>query len=149
MIYEYYFYKMEDKKIFEKGKVAAVMLINPNKQILMCLRDDKPDIPYPNTWGLIGGHLEGRETPIQALKREVKEEINIDIKDVKYLDKFDDGVGNVVYVFKSKIDKKSNEITLNEGQRLEFFDLNILIKQKVPLQFLQFINHNKKKIFDK
>ena len=32
---------------------------------------------YPNVWDLIGGHCENRESPEQALLRELKEELDI------------------------------------------------------------------------
>jgi 8-oxo-dGTP diphosphatase len=34
--------------------------------LIIYLRDDKPDIPFPNHWDLIGGHVEEGETPEQA-----------------------------------------------------------------------------------
>jgi|GEM_PF-5261946 len=36
--------------------------------------------PYdPNTWGFFGGHIEDGETPEQALRREIQEELQIEI----------------------------------------------------------------------
>ncbi len=40
--------------------------------------------PYPNTWHLIGGGLNlGEESVIDALKREIKEEANIEVTDIQ------------------------------------------------------------------
>ena len=46
-------------------------------RILTILRDDKSDIPFPNTWELPGGGREGDETPFECAAREVYEELGI------------------------------------------------------------------------
>lgn len=110
------------------GSVAAVIFLNKKNNLLLYLRDNKPEIPYPNTWALLGGHLENKETPLEALKREIKEEINFDIKNSKFVGTFDDLVGNLVYVYKSNMNRKLSELTLSEGQRLGYFSLNEALK---------------------
>lgn len=46
-------------------------------RILTILRDDKSNIPYPNTWELPGGGREGEESPFECVAREVYEELGI------------------------------------------------------------------------
>ena len=46
-------------------------------RILTILRDDKPNIPWPNTWELPGGGREGVESPFECVAREVYEELGI------------------------------------------------------------------------
>ena len=46
-------------------------------RILTILRDDKSNIPYPNTWELPGGGREGDESPFECAAREVYEELGI------------------------------------------------------------------------
>lgn len=46
-------------------------------RVLTILRDDKPDIPYPNTWDLPGGGREDDETPFDCVSREVLEELGL------------------------------------------------------------------------
>ncbi len=55
--------------------VAIAILHRPN-QFLLQLRDDPPAaIIFPGLWGLFGGHMEGNETPLEAVQRELQEEI--------------------------------------------------------------------------
>ncbi len=60
---------------FQGVKVA---LVN-NGKVLTILRDNKPNIPYPNMWDLAGGGRENDESPYETMRREVMEELNIDI----------------------------------------------------------------------
>lgn len=46
-------------------------------RILTILRDDKPSIPWPNTWELPGGGREDDESPFECAAREVFEELGI------------------------------------------------------------------------
>ena len=62
-------------------EIAAIILENDKGEFLLYLRENKPDIPFPDHWDLIGGHIEEGETPEEALVREVKEELDIDLKE--------------------------------------------------------------------
>ncbi len=62
--------------MFNQKTVVALAILYQGENFLMQLRDEIPNIVYPGHWGLFGGHLELGETPEQAVKREVLEEIN-------------------------------------------------------------------------
>jgi len=128
------------------AKVVAVIFLNDKKEILLYLRDDKLTIPYPNTWALLGGHLENNETKLEGLKREINEEIGYVIKNPEFLDKLDDGVGNEVYVYKDFIDRKVEEINLTEGQKLVFFKFEDALNLKIPKPLKNFLVKHKQKI---
>lgn len=61
---------MSDQKIFR----TASLLILSNHKILLLLRDNKSNVPNPNTWCLIGGFINDKENEEDAARREAKEE---------------------------------------------------------------------------
>jgi 8-oxo-dGTP diphosphatase len=130
------------------NNVSAVVLINEKKELLLYLRDDKPTIVYPNMWALLGGHAEKNETPIETLKREIKEEIDFDIKETEFLGAVDDKVGNLVHIFLTRFDKRKEDIILLEGQKIDFFNYNESIKLNIPKPIKDFMIKNKEKILD-
>jgi 8-oxo-dGTP diphosphatase len=58
---------------------VAIAILYREGKFLLQLRDNIPGIIFPGFWGLFGGHLETGETPDQAIKRELEEEINYTI----------------------------------------------------------------------
>ena len=61
----------------DKNKIQEVVkaVIFKDEKFLLQLRDNKPNIPYPNTWAFFGGGVEEGEKHEEALKRELKEEL--------------------------------------------------------------------------
>lgn len=55
---------------------VALAMLERDGRWLVQLRDDIPGIVAPGCWGLFGGHLDPGESPDQALRRELQEEIN-------------------------------------------------------------------------
>jgi 8-oxo-dGTP diphosphatase len=106
-------------------QIAAIILENDKGEFLLYLRDNKPDIPFPDHWDLIGGHVEEGETPEEALVREVKEELDIDLKEYAFYKKYEcltgDAYENIKYIYSGKINLPIEEITLLEGVRPQFF----------------------------
>lgn len=56
---------------FNGAKVALFV----GERLLITLRDDRSDIPFPNMWDFPGGGREGDETPFQTMARETLEEV--------------------------------------------------------------------------
>jgi 8-oxo-dGTP diphosphatase len=112
-------------------QIAAIIFQNESGEFLLYLRDNKPDIPFPDHWDLIGGHVEDGETPEEALVREVKEEIDIDLKDYEFFRIYEcltgDAYENIKYIYSGKINLPLEKITLLEGVRAQFFK-----KEEIP-----------------
>jgi 8-oxo-dGTP diphosphatase len=108
------------------NKVATALLFDRNNKLLIYLRDDKPDIPFPNYWDLFGGHVEEGETPEIALVRELKEELDIDVTDYRFYKAFEspeEAKPNTKFVYLVHIQQAAEELTLHEGQYLKGIDL--------------------------
>ena len=103
-----------------KRKGTSIIFVNDKKQVLLLLRDDNPDIPYPNMWDVPGGHVDGGETPEQCIVREMKEEMELDLKDFQLFSvmEFTD---RIEYTFWKKANLDIQSITLHEGQKLKWF----------------------------
>ncbi|MEX0370148.1 MAG: NUDIX hydrolase [Tateyamaria sp.] len=57
--------------------IGAKLALFVGDQLATLLRDDKPDISWPNHWDLPGGGREADETPLQCVLRETREELNL------------------------------------------------------------------------
>jgi 8-oxo-dGTP diphosphatase len=70
-------------KYVKRPKIGiATFIRNDKNEILLMLRNSKVG---NNTWGLPGGKLEMYETLEECAAREVKEETNLVVSDLKYL----------------------------------------------------------------
>ncbi len=106
-------------------QIAAIIFENDRGELLLYLRDNKPGIPFPLHWDLIGGHVEEGETPEEALIREVKEELDFDLKEYRFFRKYEclqgDAYPNVKYIYSGKLNIPIEEITLLEGDHAKYF----------------------------
>jgi len=106
-------------------KIAAIIFENDKGEILLYRRDNKPGIPFPQHWDLFGGHVEDSETPEEALVREVKEEMNYDLKDFKFFRRYDclegDAYPNIKYIYHGRFNLPAERITLLEGECVRYF----------------------------
>ena len=131
-------------------KSAISILVNPKGQILLQLRDNKPWIHCPNQWGFIGGGIEEGETEFEAIKRETKEEIGLEIDNFQYIDCFYDQENKIdVSLFIGALDISAEEIKVGEGQGVKFFYPSEINNLKMIKILKEMINKHSDKIFDR
>ena len=68
--------------------VAAIVVVD-RERYLMQLRDDIPNIWYPGHWGLFGGAVDAGEDEIAALRRELREELELELQTAELFVRFD------------------------------------------------------------
>lgn len=126
-------------------KIAAIILENQHGELLFYKRDHKPFIPFPGYWDLFGGHVEAGETIEEALIREVKEELDIDLVDYTFFREYlcieGDVYPNVKYIFKGFINIPIENVTLLEGDYPRYFS-------KEEIFSTNFANIQKKIVID-
>ena len=103
-------------------EIAQVLLFDRAGRLLIYLRDNKPEIPFPNYWDFFGGHLEQDENPEQALAREVKEELGVRLETWRFFRRYEcfsgDAYPNIKHIYHAQIDRLASDLRLYEGQRL-------------------------------
>lgn len=73
-----------------KSRVIVSALISDGDKCLF-IKQNKTDGAYPNTLHIPGGGLEPGENPEEGIRREIREEVSIEIKNLKPFD-FDWGI---------------------------------------------------------
>ena len=66
---------LTDKDPLHGDNAAAAIIVTDDGRYLLQLRDDIPRIFYPGYWGCFGGAISAGETPLEALTRELAEEL--------------------------------------------------------------------------
>jgi 8-oxo-dGTP diphosphatase len=122
-------------------KGVSAIPINAEGKILLQQRDDRPDLNYPGYWTTFGGKVEDGETPDEAMRRELLEEIELDLPMILWkVEEYPmerNGQRIVVegHIYVGRIDHAESEITLNEGQALGYFALEDLDRLKIGWDF--------------
>jgi len=101
---------------------GSIIILEKDGKFLLQLRDNTKKIHNPNTWGLFGGHINEGENPLEAIIREIKEELGLKLKKelIKRVAEFINEEREI-YVFRSLLEKDLSEMKLNEGQDMRLF----------------------------
>ncbi len=125
----------------DKHSGTSILFVNDSGQVLLCLRDNKLEIPCPNCWDIIGGHVEQGETPEQCIVREVKEEIGRDVKELNLYQK-NDMKDKIEYTYWEKANIDIEKTVLTEGQMLKWFteeEIKNMPEEKIAFGFKRII----------
>jgi 8-oxo-dGTP pyrophosphatase MutT (NUDIX family) len=118
------------------GDAVAAIIITESGRYVLQHRDDLPQIWYPGHWGCFGGALEAGEDPIQALEREIAEELELEVRQAEYFTRFDFDLSRLgmttfyreYYVVRiTEADLASAK--LHEGQAVRAFDGKTLLHE--------------------
>lgn len=127
--------------MLEPVRIHAVsaLLRNAEGRVLAQLRDDRPGLIFPGCWSTLGGRIEPTETPEQAMRRELAEEIEV-CPPLRYWRRFllqyeVDGrpMESDVQAFLGELDCDVADIRLHEGQRVAFLDADDI--RRLPFAF--------------
>jgi mutator protein MutT len=75
-------------KTLKPGNAAVAIIVLDDGNYLLQLRDEIPGIYFPGHWGLFGGAMDKGETAEDALRRELREELSVDIHAMTYFTEF-------------------------------------------------------------
>jgi 8-oxo-dGTP diphosphatase len=110
-----------------KGKGTSIIFLNRENKVLLLLRDNKKEIPFPNCWDIPGGRVEEGETPEDAIKREMLEELELELHDPALFKVYELG-DRIEHSFWQRADFGISKIPLHEGQRLRWFTQEEIIR---------------------
>lgn len=128
-------------------QVALAIISNKYNEVLLRHRDSNAPT-NPNKWGLWGGRIEEGETPLQAIIRELKEELDIEVnatslaffntyKEYRFGDEWE------AHVFHLQ-DRGNLRYTLQEGDDFKFASSEIInlldmdsVARMIVLEYLQ------------
>ncbi len=105
---------------------ALLIALNNKKQILLQLKGDgAPN--WPTMWCLFGGGVERAETPEQTIKREMVEELDLQLTDYNlFKTEVDGDIERSVFIAVIHETRDTLRPRLTEGVDLNFFDASEL-----------------------
>ncbi|MBN1899947.1 NUDIX domain-containing protein [Candidatus Sumerlaeota bacterium] len=131
----------------DKIRGTSVIFINSENKALLLLRDDKKGIPFPNCWDIPGGRVEDGESPEETIKREMLEELEMELGNPALFRVYDLH-DRMEHTFWQRADFDISKIPLHEGQCLRWFtkeEINRMADDEIAFGFksilLDFFQH--------
>lgn len=120
------------RHFLHRGAVAIVA--NRRGELLLHLRDARPQISWPAYWSLLGGQSERGEQSVDTILRELNEEAGLTVSNLVELFDIHDSNGSkqLVTFFSCMWDGDATTLVLTEGVKLQFFDPGYLRNLVIP-----------------
>jgi 8-oxo-dGTP pyrophosphatase MutT (NUDIX family) len=116
---------------------VAGLIVTEDGRYIMQLRDANPDIFYPDHWGCFGGAVDEGENPVQALRRELREELEFEIYEANEFIRFDFdlttlGQGKVFRIYYELVVslERFSRFVLHEGVLVRAFTAREILTQQ-------------------
>lgn len=122
---------------------ASMVLLTFKGKVLLMLRDNNPAIREPNTWCFIGGAREEHESFEQAILREVLEETNIKLNQVRFLTSIEYNDRQKCFYHAELQEKDISNLKVGEGQKQEFFKVDDLENLQLATSTRMFIEKHR------
>lgn len=153
---------LEAKKLHKRIIVDA--LIYNEKGEIFAQKRSPFRLKHPNCWDLPGGHLEGEESLLECLSREIREELSVEVQEVvTLLDIFDfemdqsmlkdDELSSErIFQFLVKV-KDWNSMKLEEGKAVEYkwftrANVDLTMENRSEMNLITYIRDAIIKAFD-
>lgn len=102
---------------------AMIFLFDDRGRVLLHLRDDIRGIAHPGCWAAFGGEVDDGESEEQALRRELREELETEVGSVELLARVLDrqGSGHEVALYRGELTSSLRDLRLSEGAGMALF----------------------------
>jgi 8-oxo-dGTP diphosphatase len=114
----FHYFELEEESVKRKGN--SIIFMNDERQILLFLRDNKSDLPYPNIWDVPGGHVEADESPGKCIVREMKEEMDLVLDEFELFSKIEFAEGQKLKWF-TRDEAKQTQLAYGFNEIVEKF----------------------------
>ncbi len=129
----------------DERNIATILFYTPERKIL--LQDRKSISKFGEGWGPFGGSVEEGEFPEEAIKREIMEELEFELKDFRLLNRYNLYVNNLdgtrMKLFESVYISPFpgfDKLTLREGDGMELFEIGEVRKLKIQPLYQRILN---------
>ena len=146
---------IDQKHRLQTGNAVAAILVDQKRHYLLQLRDERPDIWYPGHWGFFGGSVDAGEDESEALRRELREELELEFAQSQLFTRFEFDLRrlglNKYYRAYYEIPVSADELahlTLHEGSEMRSVPGDTALTMKlVPYDgFALFLHHHRPRL---